>query len=166
MKRAALIIILLALLSHRADAHQDRVLHLTSNGAIIELPPEYQPATLVLDFGRAIKLRLGNKETILPRCLVRLPTTQELKDVQITGSWYHDENIIPYYIEATFFDPGHSQNTWARSGYSYLFNLHTSRLIEAKRIEAGEGGNNILHKQIDVHSKCTREEIEDAFGAH
>jgi hypothetical protein len=164
MKLRVAIIIALTIIGHEASAHKDRILHLSEDGTIVDLPSEYQPATLRLDFGKIIALRLGKFETTLPYCLAKLPKARSSKDIEITGSWNHNESIIPYYLRVLLFDPAPNPTASGRSGYALTFNLHTSKLLDVERIEASEDGSSAEDKAVDLRSECTRAEIEGAFG--
>jgi hypothetical protein len=101
----------------------------------------------------SIKFGAGGNLTILEPCASKLIQSRTLADVLVSGSWYHDESTLPFYVNVFFRDPLsplRNQN----AGYSFVFNLHTSELIEAQRTWEEPGW--FKHAPIDSRCKASR----------
>jgi hypothetical protein len=137
---AALLVVLLA--TSAAYAHRDRILRLTPNGSIPEIPAIFGRAYLTVSGlgtdNPLIQLKIGTHQTTLPACVARLIRTTSQKDIRLTGSWYHDESVLPYYININFYDPDRS------SYYKILYNLHNARIIELKRFNSKGGPTDVI----------------------
>jgi hypothetical protein len=147
MKIGRSFLLMLVLLAGPAYGHQDRILALEKDGSIADIPPSFGKATLVVDgLGTAavtVTLSIGSHTTTLPACMTRLIRTTGRGDIKLSGSWYHDETRLPYYLNVTFLDPGSSAARAYNSSQSFLFNLHNARLMRQERFDAdrsGEGG--------------------------
>ena len=138
MKRICKAVALLALASASVvHAHQDAILTLLPNGVISGLPAQFAVPRLNIDGlgtrNPRVALVVGNRvSTILP-CATRVLKSLSMEDVQVSGSWYHDEKSLPYYISVKFLDPWRSPDPAERSSYDFLFNLRTGELMDATR---------------------------------
>ena len=157
MKRLSLLLAGLLAISWPAAAHQDRILRLSPDGTLREVPAQFGQARLILaglgTKAPAVTLRIGTHENVVPTCLTGLLQTTSTKDIQITSSWYHDQKVLPYYLVVTFFDPGRDQEKYFNSGYSLMFNLNDAKLIKVKRLKRdwfGDGGRHIDINPRDV----------------
>lgn len=74
-----------------------------------------------------------------------------------TGSWHHDESILPYYLSLEFFDPGYSARRWTNPGVQLLFNLRTGKLIHVKSLVVGDNGRSLQRAAVDLGSLCSPE---------
>ena len=80
-----------------------------------------------------------------------------MSEVEATGSWYHDESTMPYYLNLSFFDPGYSARRWANPGVQLLFDLRTGKLIEVESLVVGDNDHSLRHVAIDLKSRCSPE---------
>jgi len=94
MMTARSLILALLFISTLLYAHEDKILTL-SDGQITGLPKRYEPASLDIGSGT---LRIGTREIILSPSLRALFPEDGSYDLRITASWYHEPEIIPYYI--------------------------------------------------------------------
>jgi len=151
-----------AALACPAQAHQDQILPVAADGAITVLPPKYGPVNLTLEGLGSVKplvqLRIGANQTTLPFCVTRLIRSRNLKDVLVTGSWYHDEEGgLPYYVKIQFFEPGYDRKKSLNSNLKFVFNLHDAKLIYAKAFEVDSSGNGGQFKDIALPANCRLE---------
>ena len=163
------------LVSGPSMAHRDRTLPIADDGTIADIPPEYGPAKLSISFSprgsdappvSSIVLSLGGKQTHLPECVTGLILSTSLRDVVASGSWYHDESVLPYYVSIMFLDPGHPPTSRAKPGYALLFNLRTSKLIEMNVHIARDHGRSVQHVPVDLASRCPPSVFEAIKDAH
>jgi hypothetical protein len=128
---ASLLTILLS--TSAAYAHKDRILTLNPDGSIPEIPASFGRAYLMVsELGTdkpIIQFKIGTQQTTLPACVARSIRLRSQKDIRLSGSWYHDEGILPYYANIQFYDPG-SSPTPSNSSYRILYNLHNAKLIK------------------------------------
>lgn len=146
MKKIGATLLTLALLANPAAAHRDRILHVEADGSIPDIPAEFGPARLILEgLGSekpSIQLQIGQHQTTLPSCVAQMVRTKSVADLQLTGSWYHDEKkSLPYYLNIKFYSPGYDPKRNYNSGHEFLFNLHNAKLIRATAFEANQSGN-------------------------
>lgn len=149
-------------------AHQDVLIAVKDDGRLEGIPSEYGPATLRVNFASpeagdppitSITLNLGKNQVRLPICVTGLLETRRLSEVKASASWYHDEEILPYYLHIDFFDPGYSGSRWANPGYSLLFNLHTGKLMEMKVTIVRDSGKRMQNVPIDLAARCKSAEL-------
>jgi hypothetical protein len=117
-----------------AQADEEAGLSLRSDGVITELPKEYQPAHLSLDRSwlgnvRGAVLSLRGGEYVFPECVVRL--FQKNPRIVLTGSWFHDESLLPYYISMNLQRAGAGE---IPDGFRLLFNLRTAELLRLDEV--------------------------------
>jgi hypothetical protein len=159
---ASLFFCLLA--SGNAIAHADRILAIGPGGTLADVPAKYGPASLIIKFSApmtaapaitSMALRLGEARTEVPACITSLLRSKRMEEVVATGSWYHDESLLPYYLNLTFFDPGYSVKRWANPGVKLLFNLRSGKLIRVESLEVGDNGRSLQHVAVDLGSRCS-----------
>lgn len=126
-----------------AHAHQDAILTLGSDGAIGGLPEAFLPAHLLLDRDATGKiagavLRLSAGQYTFPQCLVQLLGTAPQAKVILTGSWYHSQTVLPYYIGVVFGREQNRQRSWEIRA---LFDLKTAKPL---------GLTGVWYEQTDV----------------
>lgn len=151
MRKFSATLLILALFAGSAEAHRDRILHVKADGSIPDIPTEFGQARLIVKgLGSEkplIQLRIGSHQTTLPPCVAQMIRTRSAAEIQVTGSWYHDEKAsLPYYLDVQFFDPGYDPKRSYNSSHEFLFNLHNAKLINAKTFkatEAGDGGQSM-----------------------
>ena len=108
MKRTTLLVAFMVLAT-AAFAHQDRILSVHADGVIPELPEAYQTTRLHVAFSEGdagtlqqLNFLSSGGETSVQPCLLRLVSSGSFRSLFITGSWYHDESIVPHYIGVQF----------------------------------------------------------------
>ena len=143
--------------------HEDRILPIGADGTIANIPAKFGPAKMQVSFSgstkgdapiSAIVLSLGSHRTRLPLCVTGLLLSQNIKQVRATGSWYHDESVMPYYLDVTFFDPGQDPTNWAASGYSLHFDLHNAKLLRMSVHIPRDNGQSVQEVPIDLAARC------------
>ncbi|WP_035645674.1 hypothetical protein [Bradyrhizobium sp. ORS 285] len=118
-----------------APAHQDRILSLGSDGTISGLPPAYQTTRLHVAFSNGdtgvlheLSFFSSGRETRLQPCLLRLVAKGSLRELFLTGSWDHEETIMPPYVLVEFRHPTPQQAPDPTS-VRFLFSLRDSTLL-------------------------------------
>lgn len=170
MKLTLACLFLCLLASSNAVAHADRILAIGPDGTISDVPSKFGPASLNVEFSApmsaapaitSLVLRLGEKRIAVPACITSLLRSRRMEEVRMTGSWYHDESTLPYYLNLTFFDPGYSANRWANPGVQLLFNLRTGKIIEVKSLVVGGNGRSLQHVTPDLNASCSQEVLAE-----
>jgi hypothetical protein len=150
--------------SSNAFAHKDRILAIAQDGTLADIPSEFGPANLKVNFSAPMSdsppitsmvLNLGEKRIELPVCITGFLRSRSMDEVRAMGSWYHNEARLPYYLSLTFFDPGYSIKEWANPGFTLLFNLRTGKVIKMEVQIVREQGRSIQHLPVDFTSRCT-----------
>ena len=153
-------------------------LPIAGDGSIAGVPAEYGPARLQVDFSAlgsnepavsSVTLSLGDKKTHLPSCVTGLLHSLDLKDVTATGSWYHHESGLPYYINFMFQDADQNAENPAAAGFSFLFNLRTGKLIAMVVHIPRDHGQSVQYVPVDMAARCpagTLEAIKDSTGSN
>jgi hypothetical protein len=110
MKRTTLLVAFV-LLATAAFAHQDRILSVRVDGTIPELPPAYQTTRLHVAFSEGdagalqqLNFLSSGRETSVKPCLLRLVPKGSFHQLFLIGSWYHDESLLPHYLQVQFRD--------------------------------------------------------------
>jgi hypothetical protein len=80
-----------------------------------------------------------------------------IANVFVTASWYHDEEVLPYYVQVTFYDPGYDRDNFANSGFSFLFDLRTATLIELNQLIVEDSGKALQYVRLDPKQACGSE---------
>ena len=148
--------------SNHAFAHKDRIFPIDEDGKLADFPAQFGPASLKVSFSvpksdlpiAAVVLGLGRKRIDLPACITRLLKSTSISQVMASGSWYHEERRLPYYLSFTFFDPGYSISKWANPGLKLLFNMRTGELIDTSAITVGEKGRSIKYTKVELAPGC------------
>jgi hypothetical protein len=149
-----------------ARAHSDEYLSLHADGAI-ELPEEYQPAHFSIDRASSGKVRgavlsLRGGEYTFPECVVRL--IQKNPRIVLTGSWYHDESLLPYYISMTLqrVERGEYQD-----GFHLLFNLRTAELLKLDEVVTERLPRETTERDVPAFERvCRGKKIADGWKRH
>jgi hypothetical protein len=145
MKEAYKTVALLFLgIAQVVSAHEDTPLQLSKSGTINGIPSPFQLLHLeVKELGTPdarVVLSVGNRVTTLLPCAMKQLKALTIDDVVVSGSWYHEPWLIPYYVNIQFVDAWHPPHKPSRSYYSLLFNLTTSEFIQSSR-EVWEGSD-------------------------
>ena len=120
-----------------ALAHQDRVLSVRTDGSIPELPPAYQTTRLHVAFSEGdagalqqMTFLSSGQETSVPPCLLRLVPKGSIRQLFLSGSWYHDESGLPHYLDVLFRDTPSLPGLPYYTGVRFLFSLRDARLLK------------------------------------
>jgi hypothetical protein len=140
MKRTTLLVTFVVLAT-AALAHQDRILSVRPDGALPELPPAYKTTRLRVAFseGEAGALQQltflsSGRETSVPPCLLRLVPTGSFRQLYLTGSWYHDESIVPHYVHVAFLESSPPAELWSYAGIHFVFSLRDASLFDVTQV--------------------------------
>lgn len=150
-------------------AHQDRIVQIRGDGSLTAIPAEFGPSALHVTFSptsaggppvSSIELALGKQKTRLPTCVTAVINTVRIDDIKASASWYHDETALPYYLNVEFLDPGYNAKASSNPGYSLLFNLRTSRLMEMKVLIVLDQGKRHRVLPLDIAAMCSPSELQ------
>jgi len=138
MKRISQFVALVAFaIAPNVNAHEDTVLAVLPSGTISGVPSQFGTLHLSIDgFGTRdlrIAFAVGDRVTTIPPCATALIKSRSMGDVQVSGSWYHHESTLPFYLNVRFLDPWQSPDPAERSSYAFIFNLRTTELIDVDR---------------------------------
>lgn len=129
------------MLASAALAHQDRILSVSVDGAIPELPPAYQTTRLHVAFSEGdagalqqLNFLSSGREISVKPCLLRLVPKGSFHQLFLTGFWYHDESILPHYLQVQFGDPPSLEGLPDYSGVRFLFSLRDAKLLEVTQV--------------------------------
>lgn len=160
MKRTTLLVAFMVLTT-AAFAHQDRILSVRADGAIPALPSAYRTTRLHVAFseGEAGALQQLNflssgRETSVQSCLLRLVPKGSFRQLFLTGSWYHDESILPHYLQVQFLDSPSRQGLPDYPGVRFLFSLRDARLLEVTQVVPLPAQNAVQLRNIPLSNGC------------
>lgn len=126
--------------------HQDTRLQIDKNGNIIGLPKQFNPAKF--DWNKK-KLQINDKELIFPKCMNCYFEKQKKTKLNLSASWYHSKEVMPYYLS---FDISHEG---ANYGYTILIDLETLELIDINK--SIREGNTTYNPKVELGKKCLTE---------
>jgi len=150
-------LIALLLIAGPAYAHRDRILTVHPDGSIPEIPKSFGAVYFRADkLGTAaphIEFQVGSHRTILPDCLTKIIRSKNSSDIKLSGSWYHDERNLPYYVHIDLYDPDRDPKQSYGSRYELLFNLRSSQLMQFQRLDSdGAGGGR--YSAVPLTADC------------
>lgn len=149
--------IALLVLSTTAEAHVDSLLPIAADGSILEVPDEFGKVRLVVSGlgseGAIIQLTIGKNSTALPSCVSRLIKSRTLKHVEASGSWYHNIDKLPPYLEIRFFKPSEDPKATFRSSQDFMFNLRNGKLIVGRSFAANGNGGKYQYLKLPLGCK-------------
>ncbi len=139
MKRG-LTLTILGALAVDAAAHQDRRLTLSPDGAIPELPAPCDAARLHVDFSgpgvsalAAVSFSVPGHALRLPPCLLAQIPQASTATTELTGSWYHDLDQMPPYVQVRIHPARAKDNRAGDDSVDLLFSLRDATLMSATR---------------------------------
>jgi hypothetical protein len=148
-----IIALLLSVVSCVAFGHQDSILTISPDGKVAGLPSSFGAVTISirgLESGNPlIEFSAGGNLTAIQPCAAQLVRSRSLSQVDVSGSWYHKEDSLPYYVQVRFHDsptPDHVPG----SGYAFVFNLRDAQLISVKRVLQDRN----WHREVDIDPRC------------
>jgi hypothetical protein len=132
-----------------------------NDGVIPELPSAYQTTRLHVAFSEGdtgtlqqLNFLSSRGETRVQPCLLRLVSSGSFRSLFITGSWYHDESIVPHYIGVQFRDSLSPEGLPAHLGVRFLFSLRDAKLLEVERVVLIPGENTVRLQNIRLSNGC------------
>ena len=164
MKRTTLLVAFM-LLATAAFAHQDRILSVRVDGAIPELPPAYQTTRLHVAFSEGdagalqqLNFLSSGRETSVKPCLLRLVPKGSFHQLFLTGSWYHDESLLPHYLQVQFRDSPSLEGLPDSPGVRFLFSLRDARLLEVTQAVPIPAERAVHLQNIRLSNGCPEQE--------
>jgi len=138
--------------------HQDRRLALRADGSIAELPGQYSATRLFVSYLGGyppgvidLTIQSGGRENVVPECLLKLLQPIAPEDLEISGSWYHDEALLPHYVNIHF--KGNSSLP-KPVGVDLLFSLRDARLLEVTQLVELRGSQEIDRRPVVLKDGC------------
>jgi hypothetical protein len=141
-----------------ALAHMDRWLTLRSDGSMAELPTQYAATRMYVSYlGGSppgvidLTFQSGGKKTVIPRCLLELIQPIVPNDLKLSGSWYHDEALLPHYVNVHF--KGNTSLPQP-AGLDFLFSLRDARLLEVTKVTELRGPQEVQRTPVVLKDGC------------
>jgi hypothetical protein len=160
MKRTTLLVAFM-MLATAALAHQDRILSVRADGVIPELPSDYQTTRLHIAFSEGdagtlqqLNFLSSGRETSVQPCLLRLVSKGSFRHLFIIGPWYHDESIVPHYLQVQFRNSPSQEGLPEYPGVSFLFSLRDAKLLEVSRVVLIPAQNAVRLQNIRLSNGC------------
>jgi hypothetical protein len=155
MKHGVAPLLLLAL-AIGVEAHQDRRLTLSPDGAMPELPAPYDTTRLHVDFSgpgasplAMVSLSVPGHALRLPPCLLAQIPAASKATTELTGSWYHDLARMPPYVQVRIHPASARRNRAGDESVELLFSLRDATLLSAMRY-ALVGEDTIQPRSLDT----------------
>lgn len=143
MLRARLVFLAALFVCGVAHPHMDRILTVQPDGLIPEIPASLGKVFLKISSlgtsAPSVEFSVGQYHNNLPACLTKAIHSRQSSDVKITGSWYHNESIVPFYIVVQFYEPRTDPELPYGNFVRIMFNLHDARVQELSRVVNGQG---------------------------
>lgn len=148
-------------LADAALAHQDLILSVRPDGVIPGLPSAYHLTRLHISFSdgdqrtlQRLDFQSSGQETRVANCLLELLPQGAPRRLFLTGSWYHDEAIVPHYIQVLFRDPPTAAELPGDPGVSFLFSLRDATLLQVTKITPVPGERAVRDHSIRLVNGC------------
>lgn len=159
MKRITLLVAF-AVLTTVASAHQDVGLSVGRDGVIPELPPAYEATRLRVAFSEGdagalqqLTFVSSDRETSVQPCLLRLVPKGSFPQLSLSGSWYHNEQFLPHYVEVRLL-ASPFQRGWSAPGVYFLFSLRDASLLSVTRVVPVPGQAAGQRQDIRLSNGC------------
>lgn len=160
---AALVLMLMPM---TVQAHVDRVLHRRSDGSVAGVPQRFGPVAIDLRFPEnqppLVTLRIGPNAIRLPNCIAELIKARRVEDIELSGSWYHEQSNIPYYISVDFYAPGVKHEQMSGDYVNVLFSLHDARVLSIGELRPGWLWFGPRYRQLEPEQLCRKHELRSA----
>lgn len=158
MSNVIKLVLLVLAFSLPAYARDIRV-SIRPDGSVSEIPPKFGPVSVrIVDLGQEdpkFQITIGEHQTSLPNCVMRMIRTANQSDIKVTASWDHERSLLPPYISFRFFDAGDDPKRDYRSSYDFLFDLQNAKLIQIQRFEAFAAGDGGQYKDATLSTDCS-----------
>jgi len=139
------LVLIMTLFINSKSLHQDRILKIDKKGNITGLPKEYMPAKF--DKNKNL-LRIKDKELELPVCINRFFNIHENPQLQLSASWYHSKEIMPYYLNFEIYQNNKDYT------YNILIDLETLKLIYVD-LSINEGNSSYFNR-LEIDERCQK----------
>ena len=144
-------------------AHEDTTISVAPDSGALSVPEEYQPASIVVSTSGldtpAVQVTLSGSSLHLPSCLAKLFVYQDSEEFTVSGSWYHDFELLPPYVN--IYLPLESNAGGGFISYVLVFNLETAELLEILEHEFTEGRSAPTATwAVDPSVLCSSAELE------
>jgi hypothetical protein len=96
----------------------------------------------------------SGRETGVQPCLLRLVPKGSFRQLYLTGSWYHDESIVPHYVQVAFLESPLLQELQNYAGVQFLFSLRDASLLEVTQVIPIPGRTDVQERNIRLSNGC------------
>ena len=141
-----LILMSFLFLTNTDVVHQDTRLQIDNKGNIIGLPQQFHRAKF--DWNKKT-LRIKSREVIFPKCMNYYFEKNKKTKLDLSASWYHSKEIMPYYLNFDISDES------VNYGYTILIDLETLELIDINK--SIKKGNTTYNPKVEMGKKCLTE---------
>lgn len=140
-----IILIFCVLQSFALLAHQDTPIKLKDDGTLKGLPEQYSNANFDIN---SLTLSIGENKIVIPNCVKHLFMDDEIYQIHISASWYHDTELLPHYIHLDI------------NGYQVFFNLETLEIFQiwnSEMVVIENQGNEYKFNEQEISDECRTE---------
>ncbi len=158
---AAAVAAVIMLLARPCLGHVDTVIEVRDNGELSGLPPQYMPASVLVEYGQGMQwsrrvlrltISLGSSKVTLPQCLTAAFELGEGQQLQFAASWYHDPLTLPPYLAVRFPTESHKLGT---AGHTILLNLDSLEIIQVVKSRAVD--DTLTYERFSPDSFCHKD---------
>lgn len=137
-KFLALISALLLMSPGLVLAHEDRILHIGSDGSLTDIPDRYGPVRVLVQRSsndprktQQVVLSSPHFRVSLNPCLI--DKLQDITHIEAQGSWYHEETVMPPYVSITFYVGRYEARGTNNPSYTIVYSLVDGRILMGQR---------------------------------
>jgi hypothetical protein len=110
-----------------------------------------------------VTLRIGPHGIRLPNCIAELIASRRSEDIELSGSWYHDQDDLPYYISVDFYAPGVKHERMSVYPHvNVLFSLHDARVLSVNELRSGWSWFGQSYRRLEPGQLCRKHELRSA----
>lgn len=140
LMRLLFFIVSAMVLTASSSVHQDRILTIGEDGTILGLTKKYCPAKIDL---QQRYLRINAHEVVFPECWNDFVHLEEVAELKLAASWYHDKEIMPDYLRIEL------TNNDRKEHRVLLLELATLKVIHTFDVVENNGATHFPKLQLD-----------------
>jgi hypothetical protein len=96
----------------------------------------------------------SGREISVEPCLLRLVLKGSFRQLLLTGSWYHDESIVPHYVQVAFLESPPLQELQNYAGVRFMFSLRDASLLEVTQVIPIAATSYVQKRSIRLSNGC------------
>ncbi|WP_291271543.1 hypothetical protein [Geothrix sp.] len=148
------------------------VIEIRKDGTFVGLPKDFTPASIQVEFSssptdqpiRSLAITLSGHTIQIPAILLKTMNCQSIDAVFASASWYHDEKLLPFYMQIEFLEPGFDKLRPDNPGIVMLLNLRTGMVMEVRRIVITKPRESWEGRLIDIEKLCSPRELKEFYS--